>query len=29
MLDIGAVIIFAWCVVMYLVVQVTAYALIF
>jgi hypothetical protein len=29
MLDIGAVIVFAWCVVVYLIVQVIAYMLIF
>ena len=29
MLDIGAVIVFAWCVVIYLIVQVVAYVLIF
>ena len=29
MLDIGAVIVFAWCVVIYLIVQVIAYTLIF
>ena len=29
MLDLGAVIVFAWCVVVYLIVQVIAYMLIF